>query len=309
MSHPQTSVDESLYAGYDVLYMILSMLQQNQKINIPHPDALETTLRSLHESGKEKLHVLADFDRTLTTAFVDGRPVPSILSVLRDHDYISPEYSKEAHALAALYSPKESDPSLSLAEKKNAMQEWWSRHFELLQRVGLRRKHIEQATNSWHVNLRPGAREFFDLLNRNNIPLVIMSASGLGVDSIELFLQHAQVPYDSTHIVSNTFVWDNDRMAGFVPPIIHSYSKDETLLSQFPFFDLVKDRPNVLLLGDSIGDTGMVDGFDYSALLKIGFLNSDIEKRLAEYQANFDLLLLNDAPMDPVNEVIKYIIE
>ena len=31
---------------------------------------------------KEHFHVLADFDRTLTTAFVDGKSVRSLISVL-----------------------------------------------------------------------------------------------------------------------------------------------------------------------------------------------------------------------------------
>ena len=35
------------------------------------------------EGGLGKLHVLADFDRTLTKAFVDGEKTPSIISELR----------------------------------------------------------------------------------------------------------------------------------------------------------------------------------------------------------------------------------
>jgi hypothetical protein len=33
-------------------------------------------------------------------------------------------------------------------------------------------------------------------------------------------------------------------------PIIHSFNKDETVVKNFPIYEEIKDRKNILLLGD-----------------------------------------------------------
>lgn len=62
-----------------------------------------------------------------------------------------------------------------------------------------------------------------------------------------------------------------------------------------------------MLLGDSLGDLGMIIGFDYNNLLKVGFLNEDVERDLKEYKENFDVIITNDSNMDYVNNIIKQI--
>jgi len=44
-----------------------------------------TTLENIFRDGKEKLHILADFDATLTTYFVEGKKQPSMISLLRNN--------------------------------------------------------------------------------------------------------------------------------------------------------------------------------------------------------------------------------
>jgi 5'-nucleotidase len=61
-------------------------------------------------------------------------------------------------------------------------------------------------------------------------------------------------------------------------PIIHVFNKDETSLATMShIYKQIQYRKNVILLGDSLGDVGMVTGFDYVNLLKIGFLNAEDE--------------------------------
>ena len=62
------------------------------------------------DGGFEELHVVADFDRTLTKAFVNGEKTPSVISELRRKHYISEHYSKKATELAEFYHPIEIDP-------------------------------------------------------------------------------------------------------------------------------------------------------------------------------------------------------
>lgn len=50
-------------------------------------------------------------------------------------------------------------------------------------------------------------------------------------------------------------------------------NKNEYALKGTEYYELVQDRENVILLGDSLGDAGMADGMPHcNSVLKIGFL-------------------------------------
>ena len=61
---------------------------------------LEETFK---KEGIDKIHILSDFDRTLTYCFVNSERRPSLISILRDEDYISDGYTKEAKELYHFY--------------------------------------------------------------------------------------------------------------------------------------------------------------------------------------------------------------
>jgi hypothetical protein len=82
-------------------------------------------------------------------------------------------------------------------------------------------------------------------------------------------------------------------------------NKDETVLKDFPIFEKIKDRKNVILLWDSPSDTDMIKWFEYDNLLKIWFLNKDVEKNMEKYIKNYDVLITNDGNMEFVNDILK----
>lgn len=254
---------------------------------------------------------MADFDRTLTKAFIDGQSTPSLISILRDGNYLTPDYAEKAQDLYRKYHPIEVDPEISPADKKKAMEEWWLTHFDLLIKSGLNKKDLERIVESGKIMLRVGAPEIFDFLYNSKIPLVIMSSSGLGGDVIRMYLTREGLMSDNIHIISNTYEWDADGFAAAVKkPIIHAMNKDETLVKDFPrIFEAVKDRKNVLLLGDSPGDVGMIEGFDYNVLIKIGFLNENVAESLKQYQNIYDTIILNDSSMDYINILLSEMIK
>jgi len=176
-----------------------------ENIVISNPEELEKLKKSISEAGVEKLHVLSDFDRTLTTAFVNGKSIPSLISILRDGNYLTPDYAEKANALYAKYHPIEIDPKIPLEEKKRAMEEWWTTHFDLLIKSGLNKKDLEKVVESEKVRFRDGFEEFADFLWRHKIPLVIMSSSGLGGDAISMYLEGTGKLYDNVYIISNSF--------------------------------------------------------------------------------------------------------
>lgn len=280
-----------------------------KNIVIPNHKKFEKVKKAIINDGPEKLHVLSDFDRTLTTAFVGEKPVPSLISILRDHNYLTPEYSKKAQALCKKYRPIELNPKISFEEKKKAMHQWWTTHFNLLIKTGLYKKDVQKVIKSEKVKLRPGTLELIDLLKSQNIPMLIMSSSGLGFEAISWYLKNKKKLYDNIYIISNTLEWDKkEKLVGVKKPIIHGMNKNETSIKNFPAYKTIKSRKNVLLLGDSLQDAGMITGFDYDNLIKIGFLNENIKENLPYYKKAYDVVLTNDTSMDFVNNLLKQIL-
>ena len=173
-------------------------------------EEVERIKEKMKDAGPDKVHVLSDFDKTLTTAYVDGKKIPSVISILRERDYISEEYAKKARELFNTYHPIETDPSFLVEEKKEKMNEWWREHFKLLLNSNLNKKHIIEIVESDRVKLRKEVRVFLRLLKDNDIPIVILSSAGLGNESIYLVLKKNDALFSNIEIVSNEFEWDNE---------------------------------------------------------------------------------------------------
>jgi len=276
------------------------------KTIISNPKNLEKLKSQIKAKGYQNLHILSDFDRTLTYGEIEGIKTPSIISMLRDGNHLSDDYAKKAHALFDKYHSIEIDPSIPLEEKKKAMQEWWETHNKLLLKSELSKSDLEDIVKNGHVRFREGVPEFLDFLYQQNIPLIILSASGCG-DAVQMFFKNIGKDYSNISYVTNQFNWDkNGKAISSKKLLIHCMNKDETILKEIPkiYFN-IRNRKNVILLGDSIGDLGMIEGFKYENLLKIGFLNFDYNKLREEYKNNFDIVLEGDGDFNQVTNLIK----
>ncbi|MBS3092824.1 hypothetical protein J4466_05395 [Candidatus Pacearchaeota archaeon] len=283
-----------------------------KNIVIVNPEELERKIKEFKKGGADKLHVLSDFDKTITTFILpNGEQMPSLISRIRNGPYLSKEYSKKANELYNKYHPIEINLSLSMSEKKKKMYEWWYEHFKLLGESGLNKKVIEEVAKDLidgdKISLRKGVREFFGILKYNQIPIVIISSS-VG-DLIESFLIQEKMLDKNVHIIANILSYDKQGNFKEVEHIVHVFNKDETVLEEFPHvFKEIKTRRNVFLLGDSLGDLGMIEGFNYENIIKVGFLNENIDEQLDVYKKSFDVIILNDSNFDYVNELIERII-
>jgi len=277
-------------------------------ILISNPEDFDQKLQNIIAWWPEHFHVIADFDRTLTKTFAEGKPTVSLITRLQN-GFFPPEYADKSNAIFHKYHPIEIDSTIPLDEKKNAMVKRWNEQFTLMLSYGLTRKIIEDAMASEETNFRSGCGDMFDLLKKYNIPMLILSASWLGYDSIYYCLKHENKLYDNIDIISNDFVRDEDGKAiGVREPIIHSFNKDETVVKNFPIYEDIKDRKNILLLGDWLWDAQMADGFDYETIIKIWFLNDDTPQNREQFQKTFDLIILDNGPMDEVNSLLEKIV-
>jgi 5'-nucleotidase len=280
-----------------------------KNIVIPDQKKLDRIRSAMAEGGSANLHILADFERTMTKCYVKGERIPSLISILRDGNYLTKDYAAKAQALFDKFHPIEIDPKISKKEKSRAMEEWWKTHYKLLKKTGLEKSDIESIIKSDKIQFREGMLEFFDFTKEKNIPMVIISGAGVGEDAIDLLLQKVGRRYDNIYIVSNLIIWDKKgKMAGAREPIVHVFNKDETAIHKFPFYSQIKDRKNVILLGDTLEDLDMVHGFDYENLLSIGFLNEEIDEQLPYYKKAYNVVITNDGDMKYVNQLIREII-
>ncbi len=275
-----------------------------KNIIINNKTSFDKILNNMITWWKENLHILADFDRTLTQAFSDWEYRASLISILYEEGYLSEKYQKTAQWFASKYRPIELDNNIPMEEKKKAMEEWRTKHKLLLIEEGITKQDIYKAMKSQNINLRQWSKEFFEILDKNNIPLIIISAGGLWTLSIEKYLENQKSLKNNIYLIWNEFIREWNKAIDF-----KTFNKDETVVKEFPeIYEKIKDRKNVILLWDSISDVKMVDGFDYDNLLKIGFLNKDVDKNLENYIKNYDVVITNDDSMRFINKLFEEIL-
>ena len=276
----------------------------DKNIIISNSRDFEKKKKIFKEQGVNKIHIISDFDRTLTKSFTNGKCISS-MSQLYHGDYLGSNYNKKAKDLFDKYYPIEINPDIPLVEKRKIMKKWWKEHELLLIEYGLNLKHIKKLVSEGNLEFRVGSKEFFDLTHERKIPLIIFSSSGVG-DSISFYFDKIKKNYDNIHIISNSFNYDKRGYAiSFKEPIIHLLNKGEIALKGLPIIKKLKDKKNVILLGDNLGDLDMVEGFKYDNIIKIGFLNQYDENQLKHYKENFDVVILNDLDMFFVNNLVR----
>ena len=275
-----------------------------KKVIVLNSKKLQEQIKIIKEYGISRFHVITDFDRTLTKCFVDNNKSSTLIAYMRNGRYLTPDYPDKAFALFDKYHPIEIDPKISIQEKSKKMDEWWNLHTDLLVKSGMSKEVIEDIVKKNKLHFRKGALEFIDILHEHNIPMIIMSAGPAQL--IEEFLKKENRLYSNIHIIANYFIWDKNGIAiGRRSPVIHTFNKKEIQIKELSIYNELLKRKNVLLLGDSVADIDMIEGFPYENLIKIGFLNENVEEQRKDFEKSYDAIILNDGTMDYANELLK----
>ena len=268
-------------------------------------------LENFKKDWFKKIHILADFDRTLTKAFSNSENKRwKWISVFKENSLgFSEEFCELEQKNFEKYYPIENNPDLNIEEKSFFMIEWWEKTFELFVKFGLTKEKIKNAIFNWNIIFREWVKENIIFLNKNNIPLIIVSASWLWHYWVEYFFEKEDIFFNNIDIISNNFVWDeNWKAIWWKKPIIHSFNKSETILkNNKDIYSKIENRKNVILLWDSLWDHHMVDWFDYENLIKIWFLNDNEENLLREYKKRYDVIITWDWDFEFINELFKSI--
>lgn len=267
-------------------------------------------LQDLIDGGVNKLQVVTDFDYTLTKQkMINGEKVLTSFGMFNKCKSLPRSYIDESRRLFDKYRPIEVDPNIPLEEKVPAMIEWWRLSGEILKGFALPRNELDEVASRYKNSLRDHTHEMFRELNADNIPCLVFSA-GLG-DSVVSVLKQANILYPNVKVVSNFLCYkDGDVVDGLGPldRMIHTYNKNETALEHTDYYNLVRDRDHVIVMGDSLGDAKMANGVpSQSHVLKIGFLFDHPEQNLPAYMDAFDLVLIDDQTMDVPRAIIDMV--
>lgn len=280
----------------------------SSNIHLKDAPELQQKTNTFRKGGYLSFHVVADFDRTLTSAFIEGKKFLSSYALIREGKYLTADYPLRAHALFDKYHPYEVDETISFAEKNKWMNHWWSEHFELMKECGMNKAVIHDIVLQRQVQFRAGALDFLDLLSRNNIPLLILSA-GLG-DLIKELLESEQKLTSKVYLLSNFYIFDGQgKVIGKKnKQFIHTFNKNEVEVKKTPYYQEIASRRNVLLLGDSLGDLGMSEGMEHECIIRVGFLNENKEELLSKYMESFDIVITDDGSIGYVKEMVEKIL-
>jgi len=278
-----------------------------QNIHIHNKKLLQQKINQIKSEGLNKLHIVSDFDGTLTKHFHNGKKIPSAIALIREGKYLTKDYPQKAFALFDKYHPIETNENLTYKYRYKKMQEWWKAHEKLLIESGINKKIIKDIINKSPNILRKNTTQFLNFLNKNNIPLLIFSA-GIG-NLIEEYLKKETKLTPNIHILSNTFNFNSKGYAtGFKNNTIHIMNKSETKIKDKKYKNLIKQRKNIILLGNSLNDLKMVNDLNTNLIIKIGFLNEDKKNKLKLYKSKFDIIITNDGPMNYINQLLKNLI-
>uniref|UniRef100_A0A0A9YU79 5'-nucleotidase n=1 Tax=Lygus hesperus TaxID=30085 RepID=A0A0A9YU79_LYGHE len=287
--------------------IVISELEASS-VRMKNKDEVYAKIQKIIDGRKDKLQIITDFDRTVSKHHHNGKTTPSSYAVFELAPSLPKSFIDEANAIYSRFRVYEEDPKMSIEEKIPYMVEWWKLNEKLFTGLPYSESEIDIAVNKADVQLRVGSDDAFRKLHDSHVPTLVFSA-GLG-PVVSSILRHYDILYDNVHVISNFFEVENGTITGFNNgTILHIYNKNQHAIENSDYFKELSHRPNVILMGDSIGDANMNEGVQGAGeVLKIGFLSIHIDDYLPQYLDKFDIVLLDDQTMDVFNALLDRIL-
>jgi 2-hydroxy-3-keto-5-methylthiopentenyl-1-phosphate phosphatase len=262
----------------------------------------ENVLRKLADfamSGPDTIHVVSDFDLTLTAGKLPGQN----LGTWDVMDALMPPEGVEKHsAIYNSFRPIELEGKLTSA----VAQKKWAETLDLITGYHMNIDDVEEAFLSVAM-LRDGAKGLFTICERFDVPTVILSSGIRNV--IQLMTNHYKI--HPAYILSNELTVDRatHQVNGWQPDtLIHMLNKNE--MGHNELSTLRKERPNVVLLGDVPDDAKMVTGNDVIRIRVIdprkGEMHSPEVALQKSFEAGYDLVV--EHSLRPVATVMAWLV-
>jgi phosphoserine phosphatase len=261
--------------------------------------AVERKLTDFALAGNDMLHVVSDFDLTLTA----GKHPGQNLGTWDVMDELMPPEGVARHtAIYNSFRPTELTGTITAA----TTAEKWAETLDLITSYHMSIDDVAAAFLSI-ATLRSGAKELFEICEAAQIPTVILSSGIRNV--IQLMTDYYHIHAD--YILSNDLEIDptSRKVTGWRrDTLIHMLNKHEMGHEQLAL--LRSKCPNVLLLGDVPGDVQMVTG---EKVIRVRVLDPrkgetyDLEKiTRASFAIGYDLVVAHS--LEPVVQIVNWLI-
>jgi phosphoserine phosphatase len=258
---------------------------------------LSNKIEFISKLGAGKLHLVLDFDRTLTQGKDgSGRDITT-WHVLQRH---IPEAARNKYwEFYNRYRPLEARNKMSVPEAIA----WWSGVLNIYKDNNLKWGDVAKGLEI-AMPARAGAKELFDVCAKKNIPTIIISA---GIkDLIDLWCQKLGVSPSLVLSTELNFGPEGNVCGWDAGTLIHALNKSE--MGHGKLEPIRERRPNAILVSDSIHDAGMVNAGIGSLKIIIDDVRFDDSPRSDDYYRkvfeNFDLAI-NTGSLLPIAEFIK----
>jgi len=259
------------------------------KFLVKNKKAVIKKITSFQRQGRDKIHIVLDFDRTL----VRGKDKKGRRITVWDaiEQFVPRKKQLESIEKYKKYRAFELKQKLSVTQAI----EWWGWNLDLFK--GLKVSKIEEASRL--LQTRPFVREFFNICQERNIPTIIISASVKNV--IESWCLKEKI--QPTMVLSTELFISNKKISGWnKDTLIHSLNKREKGHREIK--KIKSARPKTILIGDSLDDVSMVEGKDNVIRIAIydpSYSNDNSE--LNEFMKRFDLVFIADN-FRPIMEIL-----
>lgn len=213
------------------------------------PVAVVAKLGRFATSGADDLHLVFDFDRTLTVSKADTNEDITTWHIMQKH--LPPEGQASYQHFFDVYRPMEREGRMRLDEAIA----WWSQILDLFVHHKVDMGEVENDFLS-KVTIRPGTEELFTLTESLNIPTVILSA---GIKDIIKMWAKAYGIHPSVILSTGLILDEGSRVTGWdESTLVHTLNKKE--MGHAELSRLRTIRPLAVLIGDAVSDADMVDG-------------------------------------------------
>lgn len=255
-------------------------------------------LNDLAMAGIDSLHLVSDFDLTLTA----GKQPGQNLGTWDVMDELLPAEGVQRHKeIYQSFRPTELRGQLTA----EITSQKWAETLDLITSYHMSIDDVEAAFLSV-ATLRDGAKEVFDTCQDRSVPTVILSSGIRNV--IQLMAEHYKIHPD--HILSNDLKVDEKTrkvIGWYSDTLIHMLNKNERGHGELSALRAV--RPNVVLIGDVPDDTRMVLGDEVIRIRVLDPRKNEIhvpeEALKMSFEAGYDLVV--EHSLHPVSRIIKWI--
>jgi HAD superfamily hydrolase (TIGR01544 family) len=256
-------------------------------------------LRKLNKfvaEGKDKLHLLADFDRTLTVGRDKTGKDISSWEILANH--LSPKAHAKQHKLYQKYRPLELSGKMTAEEAAS----WGHQVLTIFVENEISLLEIEKNFQQ-KTDIRPHAKELLDFSKKLGIPTVILSA---GIkEIIDFWSKIFQV--SPTLVLATMLITDSKgKIIDWDRNIIHNFNKKEQGHQELT--KIKAQRPNIILIGDALEDADMAEGDEN--VLRIRIVNPREDEKFNQEDfakktfGRFDLMI-ESGTLAPVLRILE----